>query len=144
MPDASENLTPLAHDAQNRCFGCGPANPIGLRLSFFLAPDGLVVSQPVIPDTFEGPAGFVHGGIIATLLDETMSKAVRALGLRSMTRHMEVDYLLPVPSVKPIRLQGRLIRSEGRKHWVEATLLDAEANILARGKGLFIEVKERI
>jgi len=73
-----------------------------------------------------------------------MSKAVRALGLRSMTRHMEVDYLLPVPSVKPIRLQGRLIRSEGRKHWVEATLLDAEANILARGKGLFIEVKERI
>jgi acyl-coenzyme A thioesterase PaaI-like protein len=143
MTDGSENLTPLAHDAQNRCFGCGPANPIGLRLSFFLSPDGLVISQPVIPDTLEGPAGYVHGGIIATLLDETMSKAVRALGLRSMTRHLEVDYLLPVPSVKPIRLQGRLIRSEGRKHWVEAALLDTEGNVLARGKGLFIEVSPR-
>jgi len=143
MVDAIENLTPLAHDAQNRCFGCGPANPIGLHLSFSLTPDGAVVSLPVIADTFEGPAGYVHGGIIATLLDETMSKAVRTLGLRSMTRHIEVDYLLPVPSVKPIRLEGRLIRSEGRKHWVEAALLDTEKNVLARGKGLFIEVKER-
>jgi uncharacterized protein (TIGR00369 family) len=141
MPDASENLVPLAHDAQSRCFGCGPANPSGLHLSFFLAPDGTVVSLPVIPDTFEGPAGYVHGGIIATLLDEIMSKAVRALGLRSMTRHMEVDYLRPVPTVKPIRLQGRLIRSEGRKHWIEAAILDAEANTLARSKGLFVEVK---
>ena len=85
----------LAHAAQNRCFGCGEANPQGLRLEFLLAEDGTVVCPAIIPDAFEGTSGFLHGGIIATLLDETMSKAVRARGLTAMTRHMEVDYKRP-------------------------------------------------
>ena len=72
-----DNLTPLAHVAQNRCFGCGSANLQGLKLEFLLAEDGTVVCPASIPDRFEGHPGYLHGGIIATLLDETMSKAVR-------------------------------------------------------------------
>ena len=121
-----EPLTPFAHSAHNRCFGCGPANATGLRLEFLLASDGAVVSLPVVPDTFEGHPGYLHGGIIATLLDEAMSKAVRALGQPSMTRKMEVDYLRPVPSGAPLRIEGRVVRSEGRKHWAEAVIVDAE------------------
>jgi uncharacterized protein (TIGR00369 family) len=143
MFDAAESLTPLAHDAQNRCFGCGPANPAGLHLVFSLAEAGTVVCKATIPDTFEGPKGYVHGGIIATLLDESMSKAVRAQGLHSMTRHMEVDYLRPVPSLAPIRIEALFLRSEGRKHWVEARILDAEEKVLAKSKGLFVEVDRR-
>ena len=107
MKPAEENLTPLAHAAQNRCFGCGQANPSGLRLEFLLAEDHSVVSLPVIPDSFEGPTGYLHGGIIATLLDETMSKAIRAGGFTAMTRQMEVNYLRPVPSSSQLRLEGR-------------------------------------
>jgi uncharacterized protein (TIGR00369 family) len=140
MTDTAETLTPLAHDAQNRCFGCGPANPSGLHLLFTLAEVGTVVCQVAIPDTFEGPNGCVHGGIIATLMDETMSKAVRAEGVHSMTRHMEVDYLLPVPSSTPIRIEGLYVREEGRKHWAEARILDADKKVLAKSKGLFVEV----
>jgi len=70
-----------------------------------------------------------------------MSKAVRARGLTAMTRHLEVDYRLPVPSCKPIRMEGRIVRDEGRKHFVEAAIFDAEANALAHGKGVFIEVR---
>jgi uncharacterized protein (TIGR00369 family) len=135
-----DNLTPLAHSAQNRCFGCGHANATGLRLEFMLAPDGTVVCVATIPDTFEGPHGYLHGGIIATLLDETMSKSVRAKGLTAMTRHMEIDYRLPVPSAAQIRMEGRVVRSEGRKHWAEARIFDGEDRALAQGKGLFIEV----
>src|ERR1035441_878659 len=140
MTEALENLTPFAHAAQNRCFGCGPANPAGLHLSFLLAEDGSVVCLADIPDTFEGPPNFLHGGIIATLLDETMSKAVRARGLTAMTRHMEVDYRRPVPSGAPIRMEGRMVRSEGRKHWTEARIFGADDMVLAHGTGLFIEV----
>jgi uncharacterized protein (TIGR00369 family) len=143
MTTKTENLTPLAHAAQNRCFGCGQANSIGLRLEFLLAEDGTVVCRAAVPDTYEGPPGYVHGGIIATLLDETMSKAVRAQGLVAMTRHMEVDYQRPVPSTSQLRLEGRVLRSEGRKHWTDAKILDAEGSVLAHGKGLFIEVKPR-
>ena len=131
----------MLHTAQNRCFGCGQANPAGLRLEFLLAEDGSVVSHPTIPDSFEGPAGFLHGGIIATLLDESMSKAVRARGLTAMTRQMEVDYLHPVPSGAPIRIEGRVLRIEGRKLWTEAKILNANAVTLATGKGLFVEIR---
>jgi uncharacterized protein (TIGR00369 family) len=140
MPPAQKNLTPLAHVAKNRCFGCGQANPAGLKVEFFLAADQSVVSLATIPDTFEGHPGYLHGGIIATLLDESMSKAVRSRGFIAMTRHMEVDYLRPVPSDAPLRLEGRVTRSEGRKHWSEAKILDAHGKMLAQGKGLFIEV----
>jgi len=140
MSEAAENLTPLAHDAQNRCFGCGSANPIGLHLVFSLAEVGTVVCKVTVPDTYEGPAGYVHGGLIATLMDEAMSKAVRSQGLRAMTRHMEVDYLRPVPSSTPIRLEGLFLQSEGRKHWTEARILDGDGKVLAKSKGLFVEV----
>lgn len=143
MTTHAENLKPLKHAAQNRCFGCGPANPHGLQLDFLLAEDGSIVSQASISDDFCGHPGFLHGGIIATLLDETMSKAVRATGISSMTRHLEVDYLLPVPSAHPIRVEGRIVRTEGRKRWTEARILDSEHKTLARGKGLFVEVQPR-
>ena len=106
MTKVPEKLTPMAHTAQNRCFGCGPANPAGLRLEFLLAEDGSVVCLPTVPDIFEGPPGYLHGGIIATLLDEAMSKSVRARGLTAMTRQMEIDYLRPVHSGAPIRTGG--------------------------------------
>jgi uncharacterized protein (TIGR00369 family) len=143
MTSDVDNLTPLAHAAQNRCFGCGRANPGGLHLEFLLAADHSVVSLPLISDAFEGPTGYLHGGIIATLLDETMSKAVRARGFTAMTRHMEVDYLRPVPSCAALRLEGRITRNEGRKHWAEARVLDSKGTALAEGKGLFIEVRPR-
>lgn len=134
----------MAHGAQNRCFGCGQANPVGLHLEFFLAEDGSVVSLPTVPDTYEGPPGYLHGGIIATLLDEAMSKAVRARGLIAMTRRLEADYQRPVPSGSAIRIEGRVVRDEGRKHWVEARVLDERGIALAEGKGLFIEIRREM
>jgi uncharacterized protein (TIGR00369 family) len=135
-----DNLTPLAHAAQNRCFGCGEANTTGLQLRFFLAPDGTVVCPATVSAIFDGHPGYLHGGIIATLLDEAMSKSVRALGLVSMTRHMEIDYLRPVPSSTPLRIEARVTHNEGRKHWSEAKILNAHGKVLAHGKGLFVEV----
>jgi acyl-coenzyme A thioesterase PaaI-like protein len=72
-----------------------------------------------------------------------MSKAVRSHNIVGMTRHMEVDYKRPVPSCTPIRMEGRVLRSEGRKHWAESAILDADGKVLAQGKGLFIEVRPR-
>ena len=141
MDASAEKLTPMAHTAPNRCFGCGQANDTGLRLEFFLAEDGRVVCSTTIPKKFEGPPDFVHGGIIATLLDEVMGKSVRALGVTSLTSQLEIVYHSPVHSETPIRLEGRRVRSEGRKHWTEARILNVKGRVLAAGKGLFVEVR---
>ena len=143
MKEKIEKLKPMAQAAQNRCFGCGPANPTGLQLEFLLAEDGATVCLTTVPDRFDGNPGNLHGGIIATLLDEAMSKAVRACGLTAMTGRMEIDYLRPVRSGAPLRVEGRIVHSEGRKHWTEAKILNARGTSLAEGKGLFIEVRSR-
>jgi uncharacterized protein (TIGR00369 family) len=141
MTQDAENLTPLPHTAQNRCFGCGEASSIGLHLEFFRTAEETVVCLPAVPSVFEGPPGYLHGGIIATLMDEAMSKAVRIRGLAAMTRQIEIEYLRPVPSGEKVRIEGRVVRSEGRKHWTEARILNAKAVTLASGKGLFVEVR---
>ncbi len=143
MTRHEEHLTPFAHAASNRCFGCGQDNATGLRLEFFLAPDGSVLSLPTVAGAFDGHPGYLHGGIIATLLDEAMSKAVRATGRLSMTRKMETEYLRPVPSGVPIRIEGRVLRAEERKVWAEARILDAEEKLLAHATGLFVEVRAK-
>lgn len=137
---ALDGLTPLVHGARNRCFGCGQANPAGLKLEFAKSPQGAVLSNAIISDQYEGPPGCVHGGIIATMLDEAMSKANRVRGVTAMTRQMQVEYLSPVPSGAPIRIEGRVTRSEGRKHWAEATIQAENGTFLARATALFITV----
>ncbi len=140
MTESAEKLTPMALRAQNHCFGCGPANENGLRLEFLIAEDKSVVCLLEVPERFEGPPGTVHGGIIATLLDEAMSKAIRAQGVTAVTRQMEVEYLRPVHPVTPIRIEGRLLRNEGRKYWTAGRILNPRGRVLAESKGLFIEL----
>jgi uncharacterized protein (TIGR00369 family) len=141
MTEMTEQLTPMPRSPQNRCFGCGPANAAGLNLDFLLAEDAAVICLVTVPASFEGPPGYVHGGIIATLLDEAMSKSVRAQGRTALTRQMEIGYLRPVHSGTPIRVEGRLLRSEGRKYWTQARILSSKGHLLAEGKGLFIEIR---
>lgn len=141
MTDGSETLIPFAHGSQPRCFGCGMESAQGLRLEFAIASDQSIVCNTVVASCFEGPPGCVHGGIIATLLDEAMSKAVRQLGIRAMTRSMSVDYRRPVPVDHPIRIVGRLLSSHERHHQTEARILNAQGVTLASATGVFAQVR---
>src|SRR3984885_1076792 len=135
---ANEKLTPLSHGAQNHCFGCGAANRTGLRLKFLVDEQQHVISRFKVPRRFEGPPGYVHGGVIATLLDEAMSKANRQRGSVAMTRQMEVEYLRPVPLNTPIRITAQHRSAAGRKHHCEAETASEDGIILARGRALLI------
>jgi uncharacterized protein (TIGR00369 family) len=138
--DVPQSLEPLYHGAQNHCFGCGEVNSAGLHLKFSVASDHTVICDAEVSNNYEGPPGYLHGGIIATLLDEAMSKANRARGVTAMTRQMQVEYLHPVHSNSPIRIEGRVTRSEGRKHWTEAHIQNASGKVLAKATGLFISI----
>ena len=133
-------LMPLAHGAQHHCFGCGPANQTGLKLKFYVNQEDTIVCHLEVPKRFEGPPGLTHGGVIATLLDEAMSKVNRHKGVVAMTRQMEVEYLRPVPLRTPLRLEGRASGGGGRVHRCEAAVIDADGNVLAQSKGVFIQV----
>jgi uncharacterized protein (TIGR00369 family) len=134
------NLTPLAHGALNHCFGCGLDNATGLRLRFFVDAERNVVCRVRLARRFAGPPGHAHGGIIATLLDEAMSKANRARNILAMTRQMEVEYLRPVPLAVPLTLTARHVETHGRRHHCEAQIADGAGHVIAKGKAVFVEI----
>lgn len=142
--EARGKLERLSHGALNRCFGCGERNKTGLRLRFYVDEEHVIVCRVRLARRFEGPPGHAHGGVIATLLDEAMSKANRQFGVLAMTRQMEVEYLKPVPLGVRLLLTGRHAGAEGRKHSCEAELTNEKGEVLARGKALFIEVDRRM
>lgn len=76
------------------------------------------------------------------LLDETMSNAVRARLHGHDPRHGGRLYAA-LPSGEPQRVEGHVTHVEGRRHWAEAEILDAEGTTLAKGKGLLFEVQPR-
>jgi len=136
----TKKLIPLQHGALNQCFGCGQENKTGLRLKFFVDNGQQIVCRVRVPRRFAGPPGHAHGGIIATLLDEAMSKANRQFGIVAMTRQMEVDYLKPVPLMMPLQLTARHVSANGRMHRCEARIANLEGIILAQAKAIFITV----
>ena len=119
-----EALSKTIDERASHCFGCGPDNPAGLHLIFIVDPAAITATARVNLDRrYEGPPGYLHGGIIATLMDEAMSKLNRPLELLAMTRHLAVDYLRPCPIDTPLILTARHLRREGRKlfHIAELT-----------------------
>lgn len=142
------NPNPTLDERASHCFGCGPANQQGLHLVFTID-----IALPETPSAtahiqltqfHQGPPGYIHGGIVATLLDESMSKLNRPLNVLAMTRHMEVDYLRPAPLHQPLILTSRHLRREGRKLFHQAELQHPDGTVLARGKGLFIVIDEKL
>lgn len=143
-PTHKSKLQPLAHGALNHCFGCGQANRSGLRLKFFVDEERTIVCRLRLARRFEGPPGHAHGGVIATLLDEAMSKANRQFGVLAMTRQMEVDYLKPVPLGAWLLLTGRRVNASGRIHNCEAQLANEGGLVLAKAKAVFLEVDPKM
>ncbi len=139
---------PTADERTRHCFACGPDNPQGLHLSFTIDttdPTNITATANVqLTRLHQGPPGYIHGGIIATLMDEAMSKLNRPLNVLAMTRHMEVDYLRPAPLDQPLILIGTHLSRAGRKLFHQAELQLPTGTILARAKGLFITVLQAI
>ncbi len=132
----------------NHCFGCGTENPQGLQLSFTLHTSEagvMTASSPVrLTRMHEGPPGHIHGGIIATLLDEAMSKLNRPLNILAMTRSLSVDYLRPAPLETPLRLVSTHVRNDGRKVLHSADLMLEDGTVLAHGEGFFLVIPREL
>lgn len=125
----------------NTCFVCGPDNPEGMRLSWTLDEErSTFVCQFNLGDRYTGPPGHCHGGIIASILDDAMGKVNKLHHVVALTKEMTVEYLKPVPLHKPLRVEGREVKVEGRIHINAAQILNEKNEVLARSKGTFIAI----
>lgn len=96
-----------------------------------------------------GHPGIIHGGLLATMLDEGMARCCfpalpNKIGL---TANLNVNYRAPAPSGTYVILRATTTKVEGRKAWVDARIETLPRNgerslLLAEGSGLFIEPKQ--
>ena len=116
------------------CFGCGTTHPFGFHLTFAREGDE-VVSRFTPGDTFQGPPGILHGGLVATLADEVAAwTVVLALGKFGFTAAFEGKLLRPIRIGREVDARGRILKSTSRTIEVEVV---ASQNDVACFRGLF-------
>jgi len=124
------------------CFVCGLENPVGLHLSFYETGPGEVTVDFTPPEHYQGYPGVLHGGIVASILDETAGRAhMGAFPPRFMfTARLEVKYRKNIPIGKPLKIIGRAGKDRGRmaKGW--SGIYNQEGELLAEANALLVDV----
>jgi acyl-coenzyme A thioesterase PaaI-like protein len=127
---------------ENRCYGCGPANPLGLRLQFFETDEGIEIDW-VAPEHVVGPPGIVHGGVQGTVLDEACCMAAFAKRhLPVVTGELTVRYRSPVPLGVPLLVRARIVEEQDRSFLIEGAIVSgASGDVLTEGRGRFFAAR---
>jgi len=132
-------------DDGRECFACGPDNPVGLRMTFYT--DGeTVYSWLNVSRRLCGWQNILHGGIISTIMDETMSWTAHHLIKKLiLTRSITVDFLFPLYVESDIRAEGWINRlNSEREATLEARLINAKGKVCAQAKGSFALLTPKI
>lgn len=125
------------------CFVCGEENPHGLRIRFFS--DGTEARTELIAaDWQEGYRGMLHGGIIATILDEVMIKALLAAGLFAVTAELSVRYHRPTRSGERLTFRGRQVDVRGKVIRTTGEAVAEDGTIKASARGVYIQAKPEL
>ncbi len=119
------------------CFVCGAENPVGLRLRFRV--EGGEVCADFEPDSrHEGYRGVIHGGVIASALDEVMFWAVSYANRKFyVSVELAVRYQKKVEVGKQYCLVGRVRQAQRRICVAEGELRDRDGEIYATASGKF-------
>jgi len=99
------------------CFVCGRLNPAGMHMHFYDNGENEVSSDYTVPSRYQSYPGIVHGGILASMLDEVIGR-VAMIGDHHhfmVSVRLQVLYRLPVPVETPLRITGRVLRMGGRR-----------------------------
>jgi uncharacterized protein (TIGR00369 family) len=116
------------------CYGCGHDNRRGLSLDYFREGD-TVVTEFVPAGDQTGYPHILHGGVTATLIDETFGWVVYGLlGKFGMTTEMSVSFRASVRTGTRLLCRGRLEKPGEREVGVAATVTDPEGKVVAEGR----------
>jgi uncharacterized protein (TIGR00369 family) len=135
----------LAPNPANHCFGCGGGNDFGMKLTFEVNREtGRASGRFLLGPRYGGGAGFVHGGVIAVLLDEVMGKISKLSEERAVTAELNIEYRKPVPTDREIVVSGWQEGEKGRNRFRIGEIHDVQGNLLARGRGRFVVVGQPV
>lgn len=119
---------PIFQEQGYNCFACAPHNPIGLHLEFYEEGDEVTCTWTPT-DNFQGWLDTLHGGIQATLIDETCGWLVsRKRQLAGMTTQLNVKYKRPVP------IDGNSVEIRASIREIKRTFVLIDCNLYHKGE----------
>jgi len=130
------------------CFGCGPANPQGLKIRSFVRGDQVVASWQA-EKHHEAFPGMLNGGIIGTLLDchcnwtaawHLMQRDRLETPRCTVTAEYSIRLLRPAPTDAPIELTAHVVEAAADRATIEG-LLSAAGKPRATCRGTFVAVR---
>lgn len=131
----------LLPNPTNSCFGCGGANPHSMKLTFEQDDSTRRIRGAFkLGPEYQGGANFIHGGIIAVVLDEAMGKVNRFRGVRAVTAELTIEYLKPVPVNADLVIEAYEVEQKGRSLFHVGEIRDSAGRLLARGRGRFVDI----
>lgn len=88
-----------------------------------------------------GHDGIVHGGLLATVLDETLARTsfFNLPNNIGVTARLEIDYRKPVKADQVVVVETKLIEAKGRKVTVEGVMRTLEGELLVESRAIFVE-----
>ena len=134
--DARKEMTGLEF-VQGLASGMLPLNTIARTLGYDIveAESGRVVITAEPNDSHLNPAGTVHGGFSATLLDSCMGLAIQSTlekGFGSTTLEFKIAFIRPItPETGPVRGEGVVLSMARRVGSAEGRLTDRNGKLLA-------------
>ena len=129
----------------NKCFGCSKKNPIGLKLEFEEVDDYVrALWEP--GEYYQGYVNVLHGGIIATLLDEVGAWCVSVKeGTAGVTSELKVKYLKPVFMNRgKIEIRAKIRKTDGKYVYLNCELADGTGKVCAESETIFFMYPEEI
>ena len=133
--DKQKQMTGLEF-VQGLADGTLPLNPIAGTLGYDIteAQSGRVVVTAVPKDIHLNPAGTVHGGLAATMLDSCMGLAIHstlAKGVSSTTLEFKMSFIRPItPDTGPITAEGTVLSRGRRVGTAQGRLVDGDGRLL--------------
>jgi acyl-coenzyme A thioesterase PaaI-like protein len=130
-------------DGQTMAWGnvmIGLRNPVAPPLSINHDADGLVWTDFDLGAAYEGPPGYVHGGVCAMVLDHVLGATAHKPGRPAYTGTLCIRFLRGTP-LGPLRAEARVDRVEGAKTFAAGHLADAQG-ITVQAEGVFVHPRE--
>ena len=124
------------------CVICGVDNEAGVRAPFYEMEDGSVISLFSYRDIHQSYPERTHGGLISTMLDEIIGRAIWVLEpeIWAVTMDINVKFRKPVPYDKDLKAYGKITKNSKRFFTGVGYILDENDNILAEGVANYIKL----
>jgi acyl-coenzyme A thioesterase PaaI-like protein len=119
------------------CVVCGVDNTTGFQITYTTETAGTVSAHWIPTIRYEGFKGLIHGGILATVLDEAMAKAVVSLGLEALTGELRVRFRHHIEPGEPLQITGWAVSHRGRIIKLEAALCTLAGEERCHAWGVF-------